>query len=414
VFVPESLGIQWSDLIRFKRTFTDPFVIQRENEYLKSGIQTFHGEAEFESPNDIKILGRLEGTSNSEFDWELRIRGKKIVIATGAKPADLMIKGSEFILTSDQFLSYEHNNLPDRIIFIGGGFISFEFAHVAARAGVKEITIIHRGPRPLNNFDPHLVKLLLQKCKEVGINVMLNTTIESIQKSALEYNNDEILARLVNLDPKTIGHEKKYQNRVISTDLVVHGAGRVANIEGLNLEKGNVESSSKGILVNDFLQSVTNPDVYAAGDVVANISPNVTPKAEYDGKLVSTNLLSGNTVKTTYDEIPRVVFTIPALASVGKNEMELNKGGFNYRVNYQDTSKWYTSRRDGETCSGFKVLIDNESEKILGAHLIGPHAEEVINIFSLAIKLGLTTSELRNSTLYSYPTNGSDIPYMLN
>jgi glutathione reductase (NADPH) len=216
------------------------------------------------------------------------------------------------------------------------------------------------------------------------------------------------------LDPKTIGYEKKYQNRVISTDLVVHGAGRVANIEGLNLEKGNVESSSKGILVNDFLQSVTNPDVYAAGDVVANISPNVTPKAEYDGKLVSTNLLSGNMVKATYDEIPRVVFTIPALASVGKNEMELNKGGFNYRVNYQDTSKWYTSRRDGETCSGFKVLIDNETEKILGAHLIGPHAEEVINIFSLAIKLGLTTSELRNSTLYSYPTNGSDIPYMLN
>lgn len=124
--------------------------------------------------------------------------------------------------------------------------------------------------------------------------------------------------------------------------------------------------------------------------------------------------MNGNSVKVAYDEIPRVVFTIPALASVGMNVPELSKSGFNFRVNYQDTSKWYTSRRTSETCSGFKILIENETEKILGAHLIGPHAEEVINIFSLAIKLGLTTSELRNSTLYRYPTSSSDIPYMLN
>jgi glutathione reductase (NADPH) len=199
-----------------------------------------------------------------------------------------------------------------------------------------------------------------------------------------------------------------------SADLIVHGAGRIANIKNLNLEKGNVKSSSNGILVNDFLQSVSNPDVYVAGDVVASKNPNATPKAGFEGELVASNLLSGNTVKAKYDEIPRVVFTIPALASVGKNEMELKKGGFNFRVNYQDTSNGYTSKRMCETCSGFKVLIDNETDKILGAHLIGPHAEEVINIFSLAIKIGLTTTDLRNSTLYSYPTSSSDIPYMLN
>lgn len=205
IFIPEKLSIRWSDLIQFKKTFTDPFVIQRENEYLKDGIHTFHGNAEFEGPNKIKMVGLSAGMANSvEIESETMIHGRKIVIATGAKPVDLMIQGSQFIITSDQFPSYDRNDLPDRIVFIGGGFISFEFAHVAARAGVKEITIIHRGPTPLNDFDPDLVKLLLQKCKELGINVMLNTTLKSVEKSNVGDKNYELLARLNNLYPSGI------------------------------------------------------------------------------------------------------------------------------------------------------------------------------------------------------------------
>ncbi|MGD9533364.1 MAG: FAD-dependent oxidoreductase [Candidatus Nitrosocosmicus sp.] len=212
IFIPEYLEIQWSNLIRFEKNFTEPFVIQRENDYMKDGIHTYHGEAEFKGSNDIRIIRRSERNSDSEVEWESTIYGKKIVIATGTKPVDLMMKGSELITTSDQFLAFEHKKLPNKIIFIGGGFISFEFAHIAARAGVKEITIIHRGQSPLNHFDPVLVKLLLQKCKDVGINVIMNTTIESIQKSKLEDRSEGILARLVNSNPETIDGKEKYQS----------------------------------------------------------------------------------------------------------------------------------------------------------------------------------------------------------
>lgn len=414
VFVPENLKIRWKELINFKETFTKPFVVQREREYAKIGIETFHGYAIFEGPNEIRILGNLTNIKNSEGETkDTSLLGKKILIATGARPVDLKVQGSENILTSDQFLSYNHERLPNRIIFVGGGFISFEFACVAAMAGVREITILQRSARPLNNFDPDLVNLLLKKCKDSGINVISNTIIESVKKSFSDGEKDSFSVRLVNQVSNNNNHEHNSVDKVIFADMIVHGAGRIANVENLNLEKGSVKYCSQGIVVNDFLQSVTNPDVYAAGDVVANHGPNVTPKASFDGEIVATNIIKGNTSKVFYNEIPRVLFTIPALASVGKSESELRKQNYNFRINYQDTSKWYTSRRTGETCSGFKLLIENNTEKILGAHLIGPHAEEVINIFSIAIKAGLTTLELRNSTLYTYPTSSSDIPYML-
>ena len=412
VFVPEKLNIHWSELLRFKNTFTEPFIVERENGFIKEEINTFHGTAKFENTNEITILDNSTDINKSGIDKK-KIYGKKIVIASGSKPTDLLIQGTEHILTSDQFLSLVQDNLPEKIIFIGGGFISFEFAHVAARAGVKEITILHKGPRPLSNFDPDLVDLLLDKSKAVGINVKLNTTIEKVEKSSFGSENYSYKVHLVDLSPKINDLDSNENRMVISGDIIVHGAGRVANINNLDLEKGSIKFTSNGIMVNEFLQSITNPDVYAAGDVVASKIPHVTPKASFDGKTISTNLLNGNSVKALYNDIPRVVFTIPCLASVGMNEIDLKQSSIDFRTNFQDTSKWYTSRRNGESCSGFKILIENQTERILGAHLIGPHAEEVINIFSIAIKLGITTSELKNGTLYGYPTSSSDIPYML-
>ena len=123
--------------------------------------------------------------------------------------------------------------------------------------------------------------------------------------------------------------------------------------------------------------------------------------------------MNGNTLKSNYYGLPSVVFTIPALASVGLQEKEAREQGYRFKINYQNTSRWYSSRRVGETCSGFKVLVEEDSNRILGAHLLGPHAEEVINIFSIAIRLGLTTKDLKDPILYAYPTNSSDIIYML-
>src|SRR5918994_3846033 len=310
--------IDWNKLIQFKRTFTDPVPKNREDAFNKAGITTYHGRAQFRGPRSIKIVTEPDDKAANN------IEGKHIVIASGAKPAGLNVPGKENIITSDQFLDLDY--LPNKIVFVGGGYISFEFAHIAARAGSK-VKIIHRGNRPLNNFDPDL--------------------------------------------------EKK-----------------------------------SGIKVNEYLQNTSNPSVYAAGDVAASGGMPLTPVATYEGEIVATNLLEGNHLTHNYIGIPSVVFTVPPLASVGLHEEAAKSKGLKFKTNYGDTSKWYSSKRIGESHSGFKVLIEESTGKILGAHLLGPHSDEVINIFALARRLGIGSNDLKNM-MFSYPTNSSDIRYML-
>jgi glutathione reductase (NADPH) len=138
----------------------------------------------------------------------------------------------------------------------------------------------------------------------------------------------------------------------------------------------------------------------------------LTPLASYDGRIVADNLLEANKVAVDYKGTPSVVFTLPPLASVGLSEENARKMDLKFKANHSSTSEWYSSRRINERHSGFKVLIEEDTNKILGAHLLGPHADEVINIFAMAIRLELPASDLGNM-VWSYPTNASDITYML-
>jgi glutathione reductase (NADPH) len=164
------LQIDWPELMRFKRSFTEPVPKRREDGFAKAGIAAFHGRARFAGPTTVQI-------------GEEELEGRYVVIATGEVPADLEIPGAEYLTTSDQFL--ELNELPRKILFIGGGYIAFEFAHVAARAG-SQVTILHRGPRPLGRFDPNLVDQLVAQTREIGIDVHLGTEAIGIEKSSAQ------------------------------------------------------------------------------------------------------------------------------------------------------------------------------------------------------------------------------------
>ena len=372
--------IDWPALMRFKRTFTDPVPENREKEYEKAGIAVFHGRARFVARTKLQVGDEL-------------LSGRYVHIAAGARPVTLGIDGENHLTTSDQFL--ELDELPKRIVFVGGGYISFEFAHVAARAGAQ-VRIIHRGARPLEGFDPDLVDVLVQATCDAGIDVRLNADVKSIERgdSHLQVNF------------LTDGAEESFE-----TDMVVHGAGRVPDIDDLDLETASVQREKRGVSVNEFLQSVSNPAVYAAGDAAGGGLP-LTPVASMEAEVVAANLLEGNHRKPNYTAVPTVVFTIPPLAAVGLREEDIKNRGLKLRTNHEDMSSWYSSRRVNLKHAAFKVLIEEESERILGAHLLGAHAEETINLFALAIRAGLKVSDLR-ATIFAYPTHAADVIHML-
>lgn len=374
------LKIDWPELMHFKRTFTDPVPSKREAGLAKAGISAFHGRAHFTGPSTLQL-------------GEDTLEGRFVLIASGQKPADLKIPGTEYLTDSKQFLELEQ--LPQRIVFIGGGYIAFEFAHIALRAGAQ-VTIMHRGAQPLPLFDPGLVDQLVKHTRELGADIQLDT--EAI---GLEKHDDGLTVRT-----------STAEHRTIDADLVVHAAGRVPEIDDLNLEAAGVEWDKHGIKVNQFLQSVSNPVVYAAGDAAATEGARLTPVAAYDGMMAAANLLKGNHLKPDYLGVPTVVFTIPSLASVGLSESKAREQGLRFHVKHETTSSWYQSRRVAEAYSGYRVLVEVESDKILGAHLFGSGAEEVINLFAVAVRSGMRASDLKHM-LFAYPTHGSDVPYML-
>jgi glutathione reductase (NADPH) len=202
------------------------------------------------------------------------------------------------------------------------------------------------------------------------------------------------------------------QEQVFEADMVVHAAGRVPEIDDLDLEAAGVPRTAAGVVVNDYLQSVSNPAVYAAGDAVASGGFPLTPVAGMQGAIVASNLLKGNHRTPNYAGIPSVVFTTPPLARVGLAEKAAQDEGLRFATNHGDTSDWYTSRRVALRHTGFKTLVEEGTGRILGAHLLGEHAEDVINLFGLAIRTGIRASDLKHA-VFAYPTSASDLGSML-
>ena len=174
--------------------------------------------------------------------------------------------------------------------------------------------------------------------------------------------------------------------------------------------QAGVSTENNRLKLNDYLQSVSNPAVYAAGDA-AQMGPPLTPVASHDAKVVAANLLNGNHQKPNYVGVPSVVFTIPPVVAVGISEAEARKKGIKFKLKSENVSGWFTAR---QSASRLRIQgIDRRGiGSVLGAHLVGPHVEEVINVFAFAIRHGLTVTDLKN-TIFAYPTGASDIGDML-
>lgn len=372
--------IDWPGLIAFKRTFTDPIPTKHEQRYREAGIATFHGTARFVGPTSIRV-------------GETELTGRKVLLASGARPIHLGIPGEEHLIDNEAFLAME--SLPRRIVLVGGGYIAAEFSHIAARAGAQ-VTVIQRGSRMLPHFEPELVGWLMEAFDRIGVRVLTETTVTAIERNGSGFS--------VRADAN--GEEVK-----VDADLVVHAAGRAPALGRLDLKSANVAVENGRPKLNDFLQSVSNPAVYAAGDAALQ-GPPLTPVSSHDAKVVAANLIEGNHRRPDYRGVPSVAFTLPPIAAVGMTEAEARKSGLRFQLKCERALDWYTARRVAEPVYGYKTLVEQETGRILGAHLVGPHADEVINLFGLAIRHGLTADDLK-STMFAYPTGASDLGYMV-
>ncbi|MFT5803261.1 MAG: glutathione reductase (NADPH) [Patiriisocius sp.] len=367
----------WQDLQSLKNQFLDGMSEREVESFESAGISTFSGRAQLVGKNIVEVNGE-------------QLTATKIVIATGAVPRITQIPGAEYTKDSEYFLNMA--DLPERIVFVGGGFVSFEFAHVAAQAG-RQVTILHRSSRPLKAFDKDMVEIIVDASRESGISVVLDEAPVEIRQTGTGY----------------VVHGKT--GAQYEADLVIEASGRTPNLSLLEGNQGLVESSPKGVVVNEFLQSVSNPHVYAIGDCAAS-GIQLATVADEEGKIAAHNILNGNTKKVDYSVLPSAVFTIPNLASVGLTEDEANEQGLDYRVNHGTTTRMPSSKRIGENHAGYKILISKVDNTIIGAHIARHNAGEVINVFGLAIKFGIKASELAEF-MWAYPTYTSDLKYMV-
>jgi glutathione reductase (NADPH) len=372
--------IDWPALMTSKSAFTDAVPGHTEKVFQKAGIKLLYGTARFISADEVEI--------NPDFS----IRAEHIVIATGSRTAKLDFPGAEFTITSDEFLKLDH--MPRRVTFIGGGYIAMEFAHVAHSAGAM-VSVLQRTNRILKRFDAELASRLVDASIASGITVTKGFDTSSIEK----------------IHGSFLVHGSAGSSQLIKADLVVNCAGRVPDLDDLDLEAGKVKRSKRGIDVNRFLQNKGNPRVYAIGDA-CGAGPQLAPVSDMEATIAAENILNGNKMKPDYRGIPSVLFTQPPLALVGMTEDEAGKSGIRFRINRGSMSNWPSSLRIGQKHAYYKVIIEEKSGRILGAHLFGHNAGEAINIFAMAIKFRLTNQDLKKM-LWAYPTNVSDLKYMI-
>jgi len=372
--------LDWKQLQKFKRTFTKAVPAATERNLNDLGIQLYHQSPIFIDENTLSVEGKT-------------VRSNKIVIATGQIPRELDFEGSKHLKTSDDFLSLK--KIPKSILFIGAGYIGMELAHMAARAGSK-VTIIERGDRPLKAFDSDLVSHLTGVSKSLGIQFSFNSEIKKIEK----------LRKNLKIQYKVSGKTQTQKARMI-----FNTAGRIPSIAALNLEKGNIDFSSSGIKVNTYLQSTSNPAVYACGDVSDHGLP-LTPLSGIEGHTVAENILHGNKKKISIPVVPSAVFTLPNLASVGLSEEEAKKHYKNVTVNYESVPNWFNARRLHEPAYAYKIISNSRTKAIVGAHLLSGIAAETINLFAMAITNGTTTEDLKKM-IFTYPSWCNDIKSMV-
>lgn len=236
-------------------------------------------------------------------------------------------------------------------------------------------------------MDPGAIAEIEQESERIGMKTLKSFDVKSIA---------------ADVKTLTVSFVHDVVKKPLSAARVANGTGRVPNINGLDLEAGGVIYCGLRIEIDEYLRSVSNLNVYVAGDALSHTA-QLSPVAKYEGRLVGDNIVNGDSKTPEYSYMPSAIYTVPAVATVGLTEAEADKAGKDYEAKTNDLSGWMSGRTYAETVAWSKVPVGNGAGKTLGAYLAGHGAEEVIHIFAFAMRYRVPASDL-SSTVYAYPT----------
>ena len=349
------------------------------NNFNRNGIDYIEGYARFVDKNTVEVNGE-------------HIRAKHIVIATGSYAFIPNVPGSELGGTSDDVFAWEE--LPESVSIIGAGYIAVELAGVLHALGVKTDLFVRKGG-PLRGFDQGIVEVLVEEMKKNGQPLHTHKVPQKLEK----LDNGDIQ---IHFEDGTTHTSQK----------VIWAVGRKANVHQLNLEAAGVELTERGFIQVDEYQNTTTPGIYALGDVSGE--KELTPVAIKAGRTLAERLFNGKTdAKMDYELIPTVVFSHPAIGSIGltQEQAEAKYGVENIKV-YQSTfAGMYSAITVHRQMTKLKLITLGEEEKIIGLHGIGEGVDEMIQGFAVALKMGATKADF-DATVAIHPTASEEFVTM--
>ena len=358
--------LDWSRLMDYKEQQIAPLSVGMEQGFTQAGFTFLKGSASLKDAHTVSVGGK---------DYT----AEYIVIGTGQRDEAPSIPGREYLHTSREFLSIRE--MPQRLVFIGAGVISMEFASMALEMG-RQVTILEFANRALLAYPEKYVEKLVRKMEAQGAVFRFGEGVQEVVKTDGGY--------LV----KTAGGFE------VEADYILSATGRAANVEGLGLESLGIEASRKGIRVNPCMQTAV-PNIYASGDVVDKTIPRLTPTAEFESNYIARHIL-GDPTPICYPAVPNLAFTLPRIAQVGVSAAEAEKDPEQYRVAnipYGRSMLWL-AKNDPEI--DVTVIFDQEGH-LVGAAAYGDNAGMFIDVLTLIIGQKMKGADLRK-LIFAFPT----------
>jgi glutathione reductase (NADPH) len=365
----------WPSLIAAKNRELDRLEGIYRNLLRDSGVTLIEGRARLVDAHTIEIAGKRYTAAN-------------ILIAAGAHPVMPAIPGIEHAITSNEALDLPR--LPRHILIVGGGYIAVEFAGIFATLGA-EVTLAIRSDELLNGFDDDVRMTLAQELRSRGIVIRARTELARITKMGSGYSAET-----------KAGEE-------LSADLVMYATGRRPNTRGLGLEEVGIRCDEEHAVVVDDWQRSSVPHIYAVGDVTNRL--NLTPVAIAEGRALAETLFNANPMKLDHANVPTAVFSQPPVGAVGLTERQARQGlaaiGV-YCARFRPMKHTLSGR---EERSLMKLIVDRASDRVVGCHMVGADAPEIIQGLAIAIKCGATKRQF-DETVGIHPTAAEEFVTM--